>query len=167
MDFWKAVLALARRKFVILPVLGLAIVAGLAGYSLTPLHYVSSATMVLAQPAFGRTLSLNPAEQEYLTNPMLSFGNDLKTASTILIFAVNAPDAAAELGAAEAVQRSSPSTTAGRIPNSSTATAHSYTSSAKARLGPKREMSSSGLSSECARSCSTARSRWVRRPKPT
>ena len=101
MDFWKAVLALARRKLVILPLLGLAIVAALAGYSLTPLHYVSSATMVLAPPAFGRTLSLNPAEQAYMTNPMLSFGNDLKTASTILIFAMNAPDAAAELGAAE------------------------------------------------------------------
>ena len=53
MDFWKAVLALARRKLVILPLLGLAIVAALAGYSLTPLHYVSSATMVLAPPAFG------------------------------------------------------------------------------------------------------------------
>ena len=101
MDFWKAVLALARRKLVILPLLGLAIVAALAGYSLTPLHYVSSATMVLAPPAFGRTLSLNPAEQAYLTNPMLSFSNDLKTASTILIWAMNAPDAAAELGAAE------------------------------------------------------------------
>ena len=101
MDFWKAVLALARRKLVILPLLGLAIVAALAGYSLTPLHYVSSATMVLAPPAFGRTLSLNPAEQAYMTNPMLSLGNDLKTASTILIFAMNAPDAAAELGAAE------------------------------------------------------------------
>ena len=101
MDFWKAVLALARRKLVILPLLGLAIVAALAGYSLTPLHYVSSATMVLAPPAFGRTLSLDPTEQAYLTNPMLSFSNDLKTASTILIWAMNAPDAAAELGAAE------------------------------------------------------------------
>ena len=57
--------------------------------------------MVLAPPAFGRTLSLNPAEQTYMTNPMLSSSNDLKTASTILIWAINAPDAAAELGAAE------------------------------------------------------------------
>jgi hypothetical protein len=101
MDFWKTVLALARRKLVILPVLGLAILAALTGYSQTPFHYVSSATMVLAPPAFGRTLSLDPSKQAYRTNPMLGFSNDLKTASSVLIWSMNAPDVAAELGAAE------------------------------------------------------------------
>jgi hypothetical protein len=101
MDFWKAVLALARQRLVILPLLGLAILAGLTGYSQTPFHYVSSATMVLAPPAFGRTLSLDPSKQSYLTNPMLGFSNDLKTASSVLIWSMNAPDVAAELGAAE------------------------------------------------------------------
>jgi len=101
MDFWKAVLALARRKLVILPLLGLAIAAALTGYYQTPFHYVSSATVVLAPPAFGRTLSLDPSKQAYKTNPMLGFSNDLKTASSILIWSINAPEVAAELGAAE------------------------------------------------------------------
>ena len=98
MDFWKAILGLARRKLVIIPLLGSTIAVGLAGYFLTPLHYVSSTTMVLVTPALGGTLSQDPTKPIDLTNPMLNFSSNLKTASSILIQAINTPEAAAELG---------------------------------------------------------------------
>jgi hypothetical protein len=99
MDFWKAILGLARRKVLFIPLLACAIALGLAGYFLTPLHYVSSTTMVLITPALGGTLSQDPTKPIDLTNPMLSFSNNLKTASAILIQAVNTPEAIAEVGA--------------------------------------------------------------------
>ena len=99
MDFWKAILGLARRKFIIVPLLGLAIAVGFAGYFLTPLRYVSSTTMVLVTPAFGGTLSQDPTAPTGLKNPMLSFGSDLQTAAAILIYTLNTPEAMAELGA--------------------------------------------------------------------
>lgn len=98
MDFWKAILGLARRKLVIIPLLGSTIALGLAAYFLTPVHYVSSTTMVLVPPAVGGTLSQDPTKPIDLTNPMLNFSNNLKTASSILIQAINTPEVAAELG---------------------------------------------------------------------
>ena len=98
MDFWKAILGLARRKLVIIPLLASTIAVGLAGYFLTPLHYVSSTTMVLVTPALGGTLSQDPTKPINLTNPMLNFSNNLKTASSILIQAINTPEGAAALG---------------------------------------------------------------------
>jgi hypothetical protein len=99
MDFWRAILGLARRKVLFITLLVSAIALGLAGYSLTPLRYVSSTTMVLVTPALGGTLSQDPTAPIDLTNPMLSFSNNLKTASAILIQAVNTPEAIAEVGA--------------------------------------------------------------------
>jgi hypothetical protein len=98
MDFWKAILGLARRKLIMIPLLGSTIAVGLAGYSLTPLHYVSSTTMVLVPPAKGGTLSQDPTKPTDLTNPMLNFSNNLKTASSILIQAINTPEVAVALG---------------------------------------------------------------------
>jgi hypothetical protein len=98
MDFWKAILGLARRKLLIIPLLGSTIALGLAGYFLTPPHYVSNTTMVLVTPALGGTLSQDPTKPIDLTNPMLNSGNNLKTASSILIQAINTPEAAAEVG---------------------------------------------------------------------
>lgn len=99
MDFWKAILGLARRKLIVIPLLALAIAAALAGYLLTPLHYVSSTMMVLITPARGGTLSQDPTAPVDVTNPMLNFNNNLKTASSILIQVMNTPEVAAELGA--------------------------------------------------------------------
>jgi hypothetical protein len=98
MDFWSAILGLTRRKLVIIPILGSAIAIALAGYFLTPLHYVSTATMVLVTPRNAGTLSQDPARPTGLTNPMLSFGNGLETAAAILIYSMNTREAAAELG---------------------------------------------------------------------
>src|SRR5215211_3244841 len=102
MRFWKVILELALRKAVILPVLAAAVTLGTVGYFLTPLKYTSSATMVLVTPAFGGTLSQDPTDPTDLTNPMLNFNNNLKTASAILIHAMNTPEVAAELGALDA-----------------------------------------------------------------
>ena len=99
MEFWKVVLGLLRRRLLIFPLLAAAITLGVAGYFLTPLKYIASTTMVLVTPAFGGTLSQNPAHPTDLTNPMLTFNDNLKTASAILIHAMNTRDVAAELGA--------------------------------------------------------------------
>ena len=101
LDFWKAVLELIRRKLPIISLLGAALVVALVGYFLVPLKYVSSTMMVLITPAAGGTLSRDPTAPPDLTNPMLSFSNDLKTASTILIQVMNTPEVAAKLGAVE------------------------------------------------------------------
>ena len=98
MEFWRVILGLIRRKLLILPLLAAAVTLGIAGYFLTPLKYISSTTMVLAVPAFGGTLSKDPAHPTNLTNPMLNFSDDLKTASAILIHAMNTPEVAKELG---------------------------------------------------------------------
>jgi hypothetical protein len=98
MEFWKVILGLIRRKRLVLPLLVAATTLGIAGGFLTPLKYISSATMVLVTPAFGGTLSQDPADPTDLTNPLLNFNDNLKTASAILIYAMNTPEVAAELG---------------------------------------------------------------------
>jgi hypothetical protein len=99
MDFWKAILGLARRKLLIIPLLASAIAVALGCYFSTPLRYVSSTTMVLVTPALGGTVSKDPTKPTGLTNPMLSFSNTLKTASAVLIQAMNTREVTAELGA--------------------------------------------------------------------
>jgi hypothetical protein len=99
MDFWKAILGLTRRKLVIIPLVASTVAVALSGYFLTPLRYISSTTMVLVTPTLGGTISKDPSKPVDVTNPMLSFSNTLKTASSILIQAMNTREAAAELGA--------------------------------------------------------------------
>jgi len=101
MDFWRAILALVRRKYVGLPIVGLAIVLAATAYLLTPAHYMSSATMVLTTPTSGGTLSQDPNKPTGLTNPLLNFDEGLMTTSAILIQALNTPQVAAELGTAD------------------------------------------------------------------
>jgi hypothetical protein len=99
MDFWKAILGLARRKYIGLPVLGLALIIAALGYFLTPASYVSSTTMVLTTPTSGGTLSQDPTKPTGLTNPLLTFNEGLKTTSAILIQAMNTPEVAKQIGA--------------------------------------------------------------------
>jgi hypothetical protein len=98
MEFWKAILGLARRKYVGLPVAVLAVLLAAATYLLGPAHYVSSTTMVLTIPTSGGTLSQDPSKPTGLTNPLLNFGDGLKTTSAILIQSMNTPEVAAEIG---------------------------------------------------------------------
>lgn len=92
MDFWKAVLGLVRRWSVGLPILVVSVGLGVLAYSLVPTHYTSSATMVLTTPISGGTLSQDPARPSGLSNPLLNFGEGLRTAATVIIQALNTPD---------------------------------------------------------------------------
>src|SRR5437879_6445956 len=98
MDFWKTVLGLARRSYVGLPVVGLALIAAGIAYIFVPAHYVSSGSMVLTTPASGGTLSPNPKISGNLTNPLLQFNDSLRTTAGILILSMNTPEVAAQLG---------------------------------------------------------------------
>jgi hypothetical protein len=97
-NFWKAILGLVRRRFVGPPVLLLSLALGTLAYSLTPSHYSSTATMVLTTPTGGGTLSQDPNNPTGLSNPLLNFGEGLRTTSLIIIQAMNTPDYQARLG---------------------------------------------------------------------
>jgi hypothetical protein len=100
-DFWKIVFGLIRRKFVGPPIILLAVSAASVAFFLMPVHYTSGVLMVLTTSTKGPTLSLDPARPDGLSNPLLTFGDGLKTTSAILIQAMNDPDVKAELGAPE------------------------------------------------------------------
>jgi membrane protein implicated in regulation of membrane protease activity len=104
MEFWKSIWGLLRRRYVGPPVLLLAIVAAAVTYMLVPTHYVSRAFMVLATPAGGGTLSLDPSKPTGLTNPLLNFNDGLKTTTGILMQAVNTPEEMEALGAGPKTQ---------------------------------------------------------------
>jgi hypothetical protein len=104
MDFWKAILSLARRRYVGPPILGVAILLAALAYLITPPHYMSSTTMVLTIPTSGGTLSQDPSKPTGLTNPLLNFGDGLKTTSAILIQSMNTPEVADELGVGDATK---------------------------------------------------------------
>ncbi|MFD0468227.1 hypothetical protein ACFQ0B_07820 [Nonomuraea thailandensis] len=101
MRFWKAILGLARKKFVGPPVAVAAIGLALAAYFLMPSRYVSTASMVLTVPATGGTLETEPASKPGLTNPLLQFNDALRTTAGILILATNTIDVYKEIGAPE------------------------------------------------------------------
>ncbi|UBU13944.1 hypothetical protein [Nonomuraea gerenzanensis] len=101
MRFWKAILGLARKKFVGPPVAVAAIGLALAAYFLMPSRYVSTASMVLTVPATGGTLETEPASKPGLTNPLLQFNDALRTTAGILILATNRADVYKEIGAPE------------------------------------------------------------------
>jgi hypothetical protein len=92
MEFWKTILGLARRKFIGLPLLAVALGTAALAYFLVPAHYVSTTTMVLTTPTGGGTLSQDPTKPNGLTNPLLNFDEGLKTAATIVIHAMNTPE---------------------------------------------------------------------------
>jgi hypothetical protein len=96
MDFWKAILGLVKRRFVGLPVLGLALIASGVGYLLVPTHYTSSAAMVLTTPTGGGTQ--DPTKVGGQTNPLLQFNDSLRTTAGILILSMNTPAIQTELG---------------------------------------------------------------------
>jgi hypothetical protein len=97
MDFWRAVLGLARSRLFGPPVILLSIAVGAIAYSLTPAHYVASAFMVLTTPTSGG--SLEPDKPNAVTNPLLQFNDGLKTTAGILIQSMNTPEVWASLGA--------------------------------------------------------------------
>ncbi|MEU9835226.1 hypothetical protein AB0D67_27140 [Streptosporangium sp. NPDC048047] len=98
MDFWKAVFALVRRRFIGPPLLALSLVAAALAFNLVPTTYVSTTSMVLTTPATGGTLPADPTRPIGLTNPLLQFSDGLRVTAGILILSMNTPEVAAELG---------------------------------------------------------------------
>ncbi|MGV9324347.1 hypothetical protein [Streptosporangium sandarakinum] len=98
MDFWKAVFALVKRRFIGPPLIVLSFAAAALAFHLVPTTYVSTASMVLTTPATGGTLPADPTRPTGLTNPLLQFSDGLRVTAGILILSMNTPEVAAELG---------------------------------------------------------------------
>ena len=104
MEFWITVVALLRRKRVIIPALLIAVGLGATAYLVTPVSYVSSTTMVLTTTQFGGSESRDPTKPTDLTNPMLNFNDSLTTTSAILIEGMNTQAVNRQVGATEGTQ---------------------------------------------------------------
>ncbi|SDI66522.1 hypothetical protein [Nonomuraea jiangxiensis] len=96
MEFWKAILGLARQPLVGVPVLLLAVGLAFAGYFAMPMRYVTSVSLVLVSPSGGGSIdATKPLAQ---TNPLLQFSDDLRTTASILILAMNTTDVFKSVG---------------------------------------------------------------------
>ncbi|MEU8244840.1 hypothetical protein [Nonomuraea sp. NPDC048916] len=99
MEFWKAILGLARQKLIGLPVFALAVGLAVAGFIVMPERYVTSVSMVLVSPSGGGSIDRSkPLAQ---TNPLLQFTDDLRTTASILILAMNTSDVFKSVGVTE------------------------------------------------------------------
>ncbi|WP_020542717.1 hypothetical protein [Nonomuraea coxensis] len=99
MEFWTAILGLARNAFVAVPVAVLTAALALTGWLVLPERYVASASMVLVTPSGGGSIDrTKPLAQ---TNPLLQFSDDLRTTASILILAMNSPDVFRSVGVTE------------------------------------------------------------------
>lgn len=99
MEFWRTILALLRRRNVVVPVLLLTLLAAGLGYVAVPTHYVSSATAVLVIPASGGTISGDPNRPSGLANPLLRFDASLRTTVGILVLVLGTAEVSKQLGA--------------------------------------------------------------------
>ncbi|GLZ28894.1 hypothetical protein Lesp02_10840 [Lentzea sp. NBRC 105346] len=100
MDFWRTVLVVFRRWYVVLPAFLLAIGASAAVYASVPVVYISTSVLVLTTPLTGATENVEKPSPDKLTNPFLNFDKGLSTSASLLIQALSTPEMAAELGAA-------------------------------------------------------------------
>lgn len=98
MDFWRTVLVLVRRWYVVLPAIVLSMGAAAVVYTSIPPVYVSSAVLVLATPNTGGSVPLDSDEEPKVINPLLNFNAGLSTSASILIQALSTPEAAARFG---------------------------------------------------------------------
>ncbi|MCG5220667.1 hypothetical protein [Streptosporangium sp. KLBMP 9127] len=70
-------------------------------FFLVPVHYTSSAFMVLTTSVRGGEVAQDPEKPAGLTNPLLAFNDGLKTTAAILIQSMTTPQALKELGVQE------------------------------------------------------------------
>ncbi|MGH3699007.1 MAG: hypothetical protein ACRDQY_05975 [Pseudonocardiaceae bacterium] len=98
MEFWRTILVLLRRKWVVLPVLLFSLGVATATYMAMPTQYMSTATTVLTTSTNGGTLVQDPTRPAQQINPLFSL-DGMKTAASILIQVVNTRDVADQLGA--------------------------------------------------------------------
>jgi hypothetical protein len=98
-DFWRTVIVVFRRWYVVLPAFLLAIGGCAAVYASVPVVYISTSALVLTTPLTGGTEYVEKPDADKLTNPMLNFDKGLSTAAALIIQALGTPEMAAELGA--------------------------------------------------------------------
>jgi hypothetical protein len=91
MDFWRAVFGLVRRWSVGPPIVVVSVGLAVLAYSLVPTRYTCNATLVLTPPAAGGTLIEDAGRPSGLSNPLLNFGEGLRTAAAVIIQALNTP----------------------------------------------------------------------------
>lgn len=98
MDFWRTVLVLFRRWYVVLPAFGVTVGLAFGVYSAIPVHYESQAVLVLTTPLTGGSVPTDPDQPPVRVNPLLNFEQGLNTSATVVIQALLKPDLAAQLG---------------------------------------------------------------------
>ncbi|MER6943920.1 hypothetical protein ABT294_07855 [Nonomuraea sp. NPDC000554] len=99
MDFWRTVLVLVRRWYVVVPVFVLSIGVAFAVYQSVPPVYLSNAVIALTTPTTGGSLPYRKDQPNPEINPLLNSDRGLSLAASLLIAALNAPDLATQLGA--------------------------------------------------------------------
>ncbi|GAB2813678.1 hypothetical protein GCM10022221_09260 [Actinocorallia aurea] len=87
MDFWATVRVLFRRWYITFTAFALAIAAMGVAYVTVPTEYASGATLLITKP-------IGPVD----ANPLLDFDKGLNLTASILVAALQTPEALAELG---------------------------------------------------------------------
>lgn len=98
MDFWKTVVVLFRRWYVVLPAFLLSIGATALVYTAVESPYTSYGVLVLNTPKTGSVEPNDPDTAFGEINPLLNFDQGLSMAGSIIIQALGRPETAAELG---------------------------------------------------------------------
>jgi hypothetical protein len=96
--FWTTLLGLAGNKLVGPPVVVAALAFAAAGFLLMPARYASTAAMVVTISTAGGTQEVRPAAEQSLTNPLLQFGDPLRTTAGIVILSMRNERVAKALG---------------------------------------------------------------------
>ena len=99
MDFWRTILVLVRRWYVVIPVLLLSLGGAFLVYRSVEPVYVSNAVIALTTPTTGGSLPYQKNRPNPEINPLLNSDRGLSLAASLLIAALNAPDLASSMGA--------------------------------------------------------------------
>ncbi|WP_104481892.1 hypothetical protein [Actinokineospora auranticolor] len=97
MDFFKTLLVLLKRWYVALPVFAVTVGSAAGVYVAMPLHYESTAVVVLTSPAGGATTTADKVNGQ--TNPLLAFESSLSITASVVIQSINTPQVVKSLGA--------------------------------------------------------------------
>ncbi|MET7334804.1 hypothetical protein [Nonomuraea sp. NPDC005650] len=99
MDFWATASILFKRWYVTIPAFLLTIVGAFGVFAVAPKTFISSSALVLTLPVTGGSVPSDPRFPNPRTNPLVSFDQGLSMTSSILIQALNTPQAVAKVGA--------------------------------------------------------------------
>jgi uncharacterized protein involved in exopolysaccharide biosynthesis len=99
MDFWATAAVLFRRWYVTIPAFLLTVAAAVGVFAVAPKTFISSSALVLTLPVTGGSVPSDPKFPNPRTNPLVSFDQGLSMTSSILIQALNTPQALAGVGA--------------------------------------------------------------------